>query len=200
MWAIGVVGGLIALAIFILWVPLDIVLNVNIHGKPEVRLRFSWFFGLVSRDMPGAREKPVAKKKTEKAKEKRRWRDIRTIFKLLRTKGLLRNFIKLVKGIFSCFRFRDMVTDFRIGLGDPANTGLLFAVLGPACVVIGSSRFSRINIQPAFDDSVVLDGYSHGTARLHPIRLVPPLLKFTFSTPTARVAWRLLAEKWKRKK
>ena len=201
MWIIAVVfGGLIVLVAFILWVPLDFVFNIDVYEKPKIRFKLYWLFGLISREIPGARKKHDKKQKDKKDRSKFRWGDIGFILKILRTKGLLRNIKKLVKGIFSCFKFRDMETDFRIGLGDPANTGLLFAIIGPVAAGIGAANISRISLLPSFEDSPALEGYSHGTARTRPIRLVPPLLRFTFSPPTARVVWALVVRKWRKKR
>lgn len=200
MWIIAVLTGLAALIVFILWVPLDMVLHADFDGKPKLRLRFSWLFGLVSRDITGKKEKPAEERRAPKVRKKRWWADSRVMLKILRIRGLLSHTKRLVKDIFSCFRFREIAADFRIGLGDPADTGLLFAVLGPATVFLGSSPLHRIRIEPSFGDDAVFQGHSHGTVRLHPIRLVPPFLKFAFSLPTMKAAWTLMTNRWKRKK
>lgn len=201
MWIIAVVfGGLIALVAFILWVPLDFVFNIDVYEKPKIRFKLYWLFGLISREVPGARKKRAKKKKDKKGRSKLKWGDIGFILKILGTKGLLRNVKKLVKGIFSCFKFRDMETDFRIGLGDPANTGLLFAFIGPVAAGIGAANISRISLQPSFEDSPTLEGYSHGAVRMRPLRLVPSLLRFTLSPPTARIVWKLVVRKWRKKR
>ena len=200
MWIIAVIAGLAALIVFILWVPLDMVLHADIDGKPKFRLRFSWLFGLVSREIAGKKEKPPRKREKARGKKKPGWGDIGVIFRILRTRGLLRQVKGLVKGVLSCLRFRDIAADFTLGLGNPADTGLLFAVLSPAAVFLGSSQVHQIRIEPSFGDDAVLQGYSQGALRLRPIRLVPPFLKFAFSLPTIRAAWTLMASKWKRKK
>lgn len=199
MWVIAVLAGLAVLLIFILWVPLDMVLQADFDGKPKVRLKLSWLFGLVSRDITREKEKPAGERKAARGKKKRWWVNTGVIFRVLRTRGLLRHLKELIKGIFSCFHFREIAADFKVGLGDPANTGLMFALIGPASVFLGSSQRHQIRIEPSFGDDAILQGYSHGTVRLHPIRLVPPLLKFAFSLTTIRVAWILITDKWKRK-
>lgn len=199
MWVIVVVASLAILVFLILCVPLDMALHADIYGKPKFRLRFSWLFGLVSKEITGKKEKPEKEKRVVKVKRKHRWRDARVIFTILRTKGLLRQLKDLIiKGVFSHLKTRDFVADFRIGLGDPADTGLLFAFIGPATVFFGSSHRHQIKIEPSFGDDAILEGYSHGTVRLHPIQLVPPLLKFIFSLTTIRVARTLILSQWRR--
>ena len=200
MWVIVAIASLAVLLIFVLCVPLDMVLHTDVYGKPKVRLRFSWLFGLVSKEITEKKEKPVEKRRAAKGKKKRRWRDTGVIFRILRTRGVLRWLKELLKDVLSCFNFRDLVADFKIGLGDPADTGLLFAFLGPATVFLGSSHLHQIRFEPSFSDDAILQGYSHGTVRLRPIRLVPPFLKFAFSLTAIRVAKTLILSKWKRKK
>ena len=163
-------------------------------------MRLSWLFGLFSKEIAGGKKKPEGKKSDVKPKKKGWRRDIRFIFRMLQTKGLLKQFKGLVKDLISCFKFRDVVADFKVGLGDPADTGLLFTFLSPVSVFLGSSRFHRINLQPSFGDEAVLEGYSWGTARLRPIKLLPPLLKFTFSSAAITTLKTLVLSKWKKKK
>ena len=200
MWIIAVLASLAILLLFILCVPVNMFLNADMSGKPTFRLRLSWLFGLVSREIPWEKGKPAEKERAVKVRKKRRWGDASIIFSILRTKGVLGRFKELLKDIFCCFNLRELVADFKIGLGDPADTGLLFAIIGPATVFLGSSHRHQIRVEPSFSDDATLQGYSHGMVRLHPIRLVPPFLKFIFSLTTIRVIKTVIFNKWKRKK
>jgi hypothetical protein len=199
LWIIALAGLLVILAAFILWVPLDIVLDIDVHGKPRVTVRYCWLFGLVKRGLPARGERP---RKEKPAARRRRFgrADIGLLLRVLRIKGLLKNFIRLAGGTLASFRLADLAADFRLGLGDPTDTGMLFAVLGPATALLGPGVYERVNLQPAFDEDPFIEGYSHGAARLRPIRLVPHFLKFAFSGSTARAAWTLLAARLGRKK
>jgi hypothetical protein len=199
LWVIAVVAGVIALGCFLLWVPLDLALNTEINEKPKVRLKFSWFYGLVSREIPRQKVRPTGQKPVSKKKKKSRFVNYRVFFSVIRTKGLFRQLRNFIKDLLSCFRFRDMAADFTIGLGDPADTGLLFAIAAPATALYGLSDEHRIRIRPSFSDDAVLQGYSRGTIRLRPIRLVPPFLKLVFSLPAARATWKLIGSKWREK-
>jgi hypothetical protein len=200
LWVIATIVGLAVLLAFVLYIPLDLSLHADVYGRPKIRLRFSWLFGLVSREITGAKEKPAAKKRAAKARKKRKLGDIIAIIKLLKTKGLLGRCKQLVKDLCSLFKFRELVAEFKVGLGDPADTGLLLAIIAPAAVFLGSSHSHRISIEPSFGDDVVMHGYTHGTVRIHPIQLAPPFLKFIFSLTTIKVIWALISSKWKRKR
>ncbi len=198
MWIIALIGSLAVLVIFFLWVPLDIILDIDVNGKPKFGIKYRWLFGLVKGQPRGRAKKPPPKEKP--ARRRRRLSDIKLIYRVLTIKGLVKNFLRLVKAVLGSFRLRGLAADLRLGLDDPADTGMLFAVLGPTTALLGPSIFERISIQPSFEEGILMEGYTHGAARLRPIRLVPSVLKFTFSRPTARALWTLAASRFKREK
>ena len=200
MWVIATLASLAVLIILVLCVPLDMSFRMEADGRPKFRMRLLWFFGFFSKELGKRKKKPEEKRGVAEGKLKVRKRVIQatTILRILRTKGLLRQLKDLIiKGIFSHLKTRDLAADFKIGLGDPANTGLLFAFIGPATALFGSSHRHQIRVEPDFRDDAVLEGYSHGTARLHPIKLVPPFLKFIFSLTTIKIAKTLISSKWR---
>jgi hypothetical protein len=196
VWIVAAVGSLVVLAAFILWVPLDIVFDVEVRGRPVFTVSYTWLFGLVKR---GPRPRVEKEPPSEKPARRRR-PDIKLAFRLLKVRGLLKSFARLIKGVLASFRLTGLAADFRLGLGDPADTGMLFAVIGPAAALLGPGVFERVNLQPSFDDAASIEGNSHGTARLRPIRLLPPLLRFAFSRPAARALWLMLKSRFKRKR
>ena len=202
MWVVIALASLAAIIIFVLCIPLNAVLDIDIYGRPKFRLRLVWFFGLFSRGITKGRKKPKEEKRIAEGKRKRKKRKIkaRTIFKILRTRGLLGQIKRLLRDILKCLKIRDLRADFRVGLDDPADTGLLFALIGPTIFFLGSSRVHEIRVQPSFEDEAVFEGYLHGAVRLVPIQLVMPLLRFVFSLATLRLIKILVLAKWERTK
>lgn len=202
MWVVIALASLAAIIIFVLCIPLNAVLDIDIYGRPKFRLRLVWFFGLFSRGITKGRKKPKEEKRIAEGKRKRKKRKIkaRTIFKILRTRGLLGQIKRLLRDILKCIKIRDLRADFRVGLDDPADTGLLFALIGPTIFFLGSSRVHEIRVQPSFEDEAVFEGYLHGAVRLVPIQLVMPLLRFVFSLATLRLIKILVLAKWERTK
>ena len=191
MWVIATLASLALLIILAFSVPLDVVLRVDVYGRPKFRTRLVWLFGLVSKEIRRGKKTPGEKRGVVKGKRKPRERRGRAkaIFQILRTKGLLRQFKCLLKDILSRLKIRDLSVNLRVGLDDPADTGLLFAIIGPATFFLSSSFLHEIRVQPVFDKAV-FEGYL----------LVPPLLRFAFSLTTMRVLKILVWTKWKRKK
>ena len=194
MWVVATLASLAVVIVLVLCIPLDAVLHIDIHGRPKFQMRLAWLFGLVSKEITRAKKK--------KPKEKKRKGRIkaRTIFKILRTRGLLGQLRRLLWDIFRQLHIRDLRVNFRVGLDDPADTALLFALIGPATFFLGSSQVHEIRIEPSFEDEVVFEGYLHGAVRLVPIQLATPILRFVFSLAAIRAVKVLVLTKWKRKK
>jgi len=208
LWVIGTLAGLAGLVIFVVCVPLDVVLNLDTSRKPRLRLRLVWLFGLISKELDRKKKEPIEKepeerekalKKKPKKKKRRRIR-FRTALKILRTKGLLGKVIGLVRGIFGQLKIRELTVNLRVGLGRPVDTGLLFAVIGPAIPFLNLPSRYQIRVRPSFHDEVVFGGHLHGALRLQPIKLAIPLIRFVFSLAVLRVIKILVLSKWKRKK
>lgn len=201
MWLIITLASMVALFLIVLSVPLDLAFRLDVYDRTRFSVKPVWLFGLVGKKL-GRRKK---KAKPKKAKEKKRGarktlKILRTTLKVLRTKGLLRQTKILVSDVFNSLGIRQLRANFRIGLDNPADTGLLFAFIGPTFVFFNPSGRYSINIKPSFEDEATLEGYMQAVVRLRPIRLVIPLLKFVFSLPILRVAKAVVLAKWKRKR
>ena len=201
MWVIVTLASLIVILVFVLSVPLEMAAHVDVYGRPKLRLNLVWLFGLVSKEIT-KKKKPEEKKKAVKAKRKlgERKRRFWDIFEILRTRGLLKQLKVLLSDILGCLKIRDLVADFRVGLDNPADTGLLFALIGPTTFFLSSSIPHQVRLRPSFEGEATFEGYSSGAVRLRPIRLTMPLLRFVFSLATLRAVKKLVLSKWKRKK
>jgi len=202
LWVIATLASLAAVIILVLCIPLDAVLRIDVHGRPKSQVRLVWFFGLVSKETTRGKKIPEEEKGVAEDKQKPRKKRLktRTIFQILRTKGMLKQLKRLLQDILKCFKIRDLRVNFRVGLDDPADTGLLFALISPATFFLGSSRVHEIRVEPSFEDAFVFEGYLSGALRLVPIQLAIPLLRFVFSSATIRATKTLVLAKWKRKK
>jgi hypothetical protein len=93
--------------------------------------------------------------------------------------------------LLAAIRLRDLGLHLRLGLGDPADTGRLWAVVGPLSAASRCLRSADVRIEPAFDEPV-LDFDAHGDAELVPLRLLALGLAFALSPASIR-AWRTLS-------
>ena len=150
-------------------------------------------FGLISKRLGGKKKKPkVPRKKKEKKKGSR--------FKfwgMLRTTGLLKQVLLLLKGILSCIHLKKFELQLKLGLDNPADTGFLFGYIYAVRGLLPAK--SGIAINPEFSEAVI-EGHSRGIVTLTPICFVRPVSKFVFSKVSLRVFWGIITGKWKKKK
>ncbi|HEY82406.1 MAG TPA: hypothetical protein G4O01_03845 [Dehalococcoidia bacterium] len=194
MWVIIASAALAALLILALFVPLELAVQLSTAERPRLRMRLVWLFGLVRKEIGRGEKKPAAPKKTGKKRI-----NPRDILSLLQTKGLLQQLKISLQGMLRSLEIKNLTADFKVGLGDPADTGLLFALLAPVILWLNSSLPLRISAQPSFADAPTFTGYSHGAVRVRPIRLVIPLLRFAISPATMRAVKKLVLARWRRK-
>jgi hypothetical protein len=200
LWAIAVLASLAVLITLLLCVPLHLVFQTNLDGKPRFSMRLIWLFGLVSHESRRGKKKPEEEKATQHKQKQRDWIwRIRVTSEVLRTKGLLRQFISLAKRIRHRIRIKKLVANFKVGLDNPADTGLLFAFIAPANLLLTYFSPHQIRIEPSFAGETIIEGYLYGTVMVRPIQLAAPLTGFAFSLPTLRAVKKLVLSKWKRK-
>ena len=200
MWAIAVLVSLAVLITLLLCVPLYLVFRANIDGKPRFSMRLIWLFGLVSHELRRGNKKPDKEGAIQYKQKRQDWIYwIRVTFEVLRTKGLLRHFVSLTKRIRRRIKIKKLVANFKVGLDNPADTGLLFAFLAPVNLLLSYFSPHQIRIEPSFTGEAIIEGHLYGAVRVRPIQLAAPLMGFAFSLPTLRAVKKLVLSKWKRK-
>ncbi|OGN90691.1 MAG: hypothetical protein A2Z70_04435 [Chloroflexi bacterium RBG_13_48_17] len=199
MWVIVVLVSLAVLITLFLCIPLDLVFRANVEGRPKFSLRLKWFFGLVSSELRQTRKKPEEKKVEYEGKPGDWLSRLRVAFEILQTKGLLKQLRSFIKRTIRRIKIRELTANLKVGLDNPADTGLLFAFIAPLSLAINYFLPHPIKIQPSFTGESFITGYLYGEVRLWPIQLAASLIAFAFSLPTLRAAKKLVLYKWRRR-
>ena len=191
MWFLVALAILIALAVALLCVPVEFHASAG-TGARRFSGRLVWLFGLVKKEIraSGQKRKPREKKKQNTASP-------RVLFGYLRVQGLFRQVLQLVRGVLKRVHFRRTRIDLEVNAGDPAEAGMCFALLGPLTVLSGYSRFIDIKARPV-ESGDILKIEARGAVTARPVEFCPPLFRFVFSAPFARLAGKWLSGKWKR--
>jgi len=205
LWIVvaAVIGGLILLVVLITAIPLDLAWRLEIYGKPRLSLRWSWLFGLLSREIKARKRAPGKPRPRTPAKRrfhpKKIAEGIRTALDYLGIKGLMRQIIRLTGSILHSLNIREMQAEFIVGLENPADTFYIFALAEPVNRLLDNFQPYPVNIIPSFIGPV-FEGYSTGKVRVYPIRLAPPVVRFIFSLPVLKVFARVISTRWRRKR
>ena len=80
----------------------------------------------------------------------------------------------------------------RIGLGDPADTGRLWALVGPLSGYLAASGQAVIAVEPDFVDSV-FEARGSGALSVVPLRMLGLVTGLLLSPPVWRGLWRMRA-------
>lgn len=191
---------IVGLLLILISTPLDLAFEVNRTDQVAGYVRLRWLFGLVRLkfDIPSEAEAespptPSVEPKTKKPKKTRK-RKSRTngadLLRALRQPALRKRALRFIRDLFRATHARDIFLRLRIGLGDPADTGRLWGVVGPATAMVPSHENMRVIIEPEFMDPV-FEFQSRGRFRLIPIQFMALATAFLLSPPV-RQTWRAL--------
>ena len=189
--ALYVLLGIGLLVVLILSIPVEMAFNVDVREGGKSRTTVGWLLGLVRKDIGVEKEKP---KKKERPKKKRR--DFRPFLTLLRTQGLLSGIAKLVRRVLRRFRIGQLDAEIKIGLPDPADTAMLWALLWPVLGSVSPGENVKLRLEPFFEGPVFEIGL-RGKISVMPIRLIGPVLLFLLSPAGFRVSRSMLVSGWK---
>jgi hypothetical protein len=155
---------------------------------------FHWLFGLVRLriGIPSA-VKAVSRHKKKprgKIKKRRQVDNVRVVIALLKQSAFRRRVIRVIKDLLCAAHARDLYVRLRIGLGDPADTGRLWGLLGPVAGIATNLRSAEVRIEPEFL-APALEVESYGEFRLIPLQLIALATAFMLSPATLQ-AWSTL--------
>jgi hypothetical protein len=201
LWVAISLVSLILVIILMLCVPLDFVFCIDTKARPRMKLSFIWFFGLIDKEIKKRKKKSPEKEDRVKPVKKSKSRiDWQLILRIIKIKGLFRQFKQFIKDLLSCFKIKELIVDFKIHPDDPADTGILYALALPFNSLTDPRSPYRINIWPSFEPDIMFDGKLAGTIRLQPVKLFKPFAQFVFSIPIARLLYTFISYKWKKEK
>lgn len=169
----GVVAFLIVI-ILVLAVPVTLTYRVSWRRGFQANITLKWLFGLVHIPLPSTTSTtPASEQKTITPKVSKKQRASRKTNPVvaLRQSAFRRRLFRFASDVWHAIHKQHVVLRIRIGLGDPADTGQLWAVIGPLSGILATFQDALIEIEPEFIDAVFeLD--SSGNIRIIPLQLL----------------------------
>ncbi len=168
-------GIFLSLIVILLAMPVTLTYQLSWRQTLSARLRLNWAFGLVRADVsPGTARKGADTPETAPGKaggrRKRKGRKV-NFMAAIRQPAFRRRILRFVKDVWRSIRKKNVELLVRMGLGDPADTGRLWAVLGPLSGMLAGPGDVRVRIEPDFlDATLAVD--SSGTIRVIPLQMV----------------------------
>ena len=179
----------LALIVVLLAMPVTLTYRLSWTETLSADLRLNWAFGLVRADLtperttPGTGKPESARKKARKSrKSKGRKPDV---LAAIRLPAFRERILRFVSDVWRAIHKQNVRLLVRIGLGDPADTGQLWAMLGPLSGMLARVRDVNVALEPDFLDAT-LDVDSSGTVRVIPLEFAMLALGLLFSPPIWR--------------
>jgi hypothetical protein len=179
----------LSLIVLLLAMPVTVTYQFSWRETPAADVRLNWAFGLVRADVSPdpsklKRDKPEAAHEKAAAKRKSKSRN-RNVVAGIRQPSFRRRILRFVSDVWHAIHKKNVELYVRLGLGDPADTGQLWAVLGPLSGMAANRRDIRVAIEPDFLDAT-LEVDSSGTIRVVPLRMVIIVFGLLVSPPIWR--------------
>lgn len=188
------IGVALVLVLILLGLPLHVAFQFEGLQAPCARFTVNGLFGLLrvglvlpaaARDSTRVPERPVTK-----AQPAHRWPRLggAGVLAALRQAAFRQRLLRLARDMLAAAHLQQLRLRLRLGLGDPADTGCLWAVVGPVAAWARTHRDAEVQIEPDFIDAV-LEIQAQGRARIVPLQLLGLVAVFALS-PVSLRAWR----------
>jgi len=184
------IGTVIFLSLIVILLAMPVTLTYQFSWKetPSADLRLNWAFGLVRAGVSPDLAKPGPdKSEATRKKGARRGKSTgkKNFMAAIRQAPFRRRMFRFVSDLWHTIHKKNVQLLVRLGLGDPADTGRLWAVLGPLSGMLARLRDIRVTIEPDFLDAT-LEVDSSGTIRMIPLQIAIIVFGLLFSPPIWR--------------
>lgn len=173
--------GLLAAALLVLALPVELRFQFQgiqpLQGQITLRALFGlWRLRLALPSPKREGPRSTAQALDEQAERPVRHRSGRSVHlqALWRDMGLRRRALRRLQTALGSLHWSDLRLHLRLGLDDPADTGRLWALLGPVGAALSSLRTAEIAIEPDFVEPT-LDFDAQGCLVLVPLQVIWPL-------------------------
>lgn len=171
-------GIIVFLLLLVAVLAIPVVLSFQISRQQDFRgnIRLQWLFGIVQVNIPLLQPKATEAAKAEVSKPKKKTpkpssgKGTKPIA-VIRNRKFRRRMFQFFRDFWRAVHKEEIRLHIRVGLGDPADTGQLWAILGPLAGVLTNIQEARIDIQPEFIDSC-FELESSGNIRLVPLQML----------------------------
>jgi len=196
--AIAILAILLGLFFVLISIPVDFIFRFDSFRSPSFRFQMGWFFSLVKIKIGEKKKKPPKPKKPKKkkAKKKKKGKSNIQLARLI-TRSLLFRVLRLVRDVLGSFNLMHIDADLEAGLGEPADTGMVFGAVWPLLALMPVSLRQQIRLSPNFGTEPVLAGTANGDIRIRPILIIFVILRFIFSGPVLRTIKNIIVIKWR---
>ena len=176
--------------------PVDIIFSLQSSPSFARRISVRLMFGLIrlpipSRFIRSPFRRPSRRKEYRGRRSQSRLRRFMILFK---GKGFFRRVLRFISDMYRAVHIRILSLYCVLGLDDPADTGRLWAVIGPISNIIADLYLPDILIEPDFTaETFFVEG--KGEIRVIPVRILYIVTLFLMSPSTIRALWAIMTQR-----
>lgn len=189
----GVVAFVLIL-IALLAIPVGLTFHVAWPDDIQNDVKLRWAFGLVRVSIPSASSGGSSQKmealKQDKRGSPRSTGNAPNILALVRQEKFRKRIVRFVQKQWHAITKKDLHLRVRVGLGDPADTGRLWAVIGPLAGMLGNVKGASIDVEPDFAD-VTFNVDSGGNVQLIPLQVLYLTAALLISPTVWKGIWKM---------
>jgi hypothetical protein len=193
-------GLLLTLLLLVALLAIPVVLRFHISWPEQTQreLELQWAYGLVRVQLPpspsgeasaeGKEVAEVIERAAHRPREKSTGKMV-NFMAVIRQKPFRQRILRYLRDCWRAIHKQEMRLHFRIGLGDPADTGQLWAYIGPLAALLTNVKGASIELEPQFDEEL-FELESSGRIEFVPLQLIYLTLAMVLSPQV----WRGLRE------
>jgi hypothetical protein len=195
-WGIGF--GLFAIILIVLLAsPVDFVFYLERRAAWRFRAEVRWLYGSVHFLLPRLKKRARGPRRERPRRPGRRPPGAGDVLDMVTVPGLWRELRRFLKGFFRSLRVHRLSAEWKAGLGDPFQTGLLWSFLGPFSGFASSFGWPLVLVPEFEADEPVLTGVARGTLSLYPLKVIGAILRLGLSRPAFQL-YRIYARQGKK--
>ncbi|MBN1375575.1 MAG: hypothetical protein JXA01_05430 [Dehalococcoidia bacterium] len=172
---------ILSLIILILVSPVYVETTAVFRGRADLSLKVHFIFHLfyweLKKQKPGTRKNRITESQRKSIPVSSR------LFRVVQISGLWDKIKLLYSGLAAGIKVRDVESDIIISLGDDYYSGMMIGLLLPLILFLNSRFSTRLELHPAFEEDLLIEGYLRGIFQMRPIMVLLPLAAFVFSRP-----------------
>ena len=173
--------------IFLLIIPIEIAFTVNNLENQKNNIKGKLFFGLIKFQLFPQTGKKTKTTEVKPVKKKKRV-TLRKFLKLAQNEKFVAKLSVFIKKLLKSVKFQLSRIYLRLGLDDPADTGMLWGIIGPVYGILDYYSDKNVKIEPEFQDPTFnIEG--SGKISVVPIEIIFISLFFLLSPVTVKTLW-----------
>ena len=189
----GIALCFVCLILLLLVVPIHIIFSLE--GFPSFKRHISvyFMFGLIRLPAPSLFSRNIFHRRAinKESKVRRSQRQLRRVIIALQSRGFFRRLLRFISDIYKAVNIRILSLHLILGLDDPADTGQLWAIIGPISNILANLYIPCLYIEPDFiNETFYIEG--KGEIRMVPIRILYIVTIFLLSPTAIRAGWAII--------